>query len=177
MVGYLFGMYDKKTEEVIIMVYNFGSTIAEVMNDSTYPPDVKKFIDNVVDSYTKDKSLITKENALTLLAIQEGISTKLIEDETRGHGFIDYIKCCFELSASTKISIISGHTSIAIDNKYPWHRQNYLNRERKTISLNKEKNINIKPDKNVVKNNSVNFPGVIIQTTIPLSKIYEHVRR
>ena len=103
------------------------------------------------------------------MALQEGISSKLDADETRGYGLMDFIEHCFELSIGTKIVIISGQTTIRIDENYKIQKKEILGRERRVLSFNKEGDILNKPDKNYVLDHGAFFPGVIIETTIPLS--------
>jgi transcriptional regulator len=110
----------------------------------------------------------TLENAVTLLALQEGISSRIKYDITRGHGLIDFIENCFDLSEDTKVAIISGKTAIKIDKKYRISNKNIFGRDRRIIALNSDNDLYKKPDPNYIRNTGVNFNGVIIETTIPL---------
>ncbi len=169
----LCGMFDKKTNTVSILIFNFGPTIASTLEGNTLPSHVQKFKDELINNY-KNKGFLglkqpfSKENALTLLALQEGVSSKLSADETRGYGLMDFIEHCFELSSETKIVIISGKTTIRINEKYKIQKQDILGRERRILAFNTEGDIMNKPDKNHVLSHEAFFPGVIIETTIPL---------
>lgn len=172
--GFLCGLYNKHDKSVSILIYNFGPTIFDTLNKSTLPIEVKAFKDNVIQNHSENnyfiiKSKFNEENALTLLALQEGISSVLSADKSRGHGLIDFIEHCFELNNETKITIISGNTAIRIDKKYPIGYQNILGRKRRMIALNAENDIFKKPDDNYVRNIRFTFPGVIILTKIPLT--------
>ncbi len=102
------------------------------------------------------------------MALQEGISSKLNADITRGHGIIDFIEHCMELNHDSQIVIISGKTAIKIDSQYGIKNEMVLGRNRRIIALNKDNDIFDKPDGDKVVNLPTNFPGVIIETTIPL---------
>ncbi len=173
--GYLCGYYDKTTKVVNILIYNFGKTIADTLSTANLPPQVQKEIDLVIDNHTKKKrfnifsNAFTKENAMTLLSLQEGISSRLEYDKSRGHGITDFIEHCFGLNQETKIVLISGNTAIKIDKKYKIERKFFIDRERRIISFNDENDLFSKPDDQYVKNMPVNFPGLIIETRIPLT--------
>lgn len=171
--GHLCTFFDRKKKTVTILIFNYGHTIASSLQKTVIPEEVRKNINEVVKNHKQKGffglgSSFTEENALTLLAIQEGISSKLIDDETRGHGIIDYIRHSKNLSSDTKFSIISGKTAIKIDNTCEIKRKKIFGRERKILALNKENDIMIKPNDNNVRNMSVFFPGVIIETIIPI---------
>lgn len=172
--GMLCAFYDKFNMEITLLIYNFGKTIYESLNKSSIPHQIQGQIDEIIANHTKKnffgvKSSFTKENALTLLAIQEGISSMLEYDKTRGHGLMDFIEHCFNLTQETKIVIISGKTAINIDKNYKAGKQFIFGRERRILALNSENDLFNKPDSGHVKNMSVFFPGVLIETTIPLN--------
>lgn len=171
--GVLCGFYNKAQKEVDILIFNFGHTIAETLSTNTLPDKMKFQIDQVITNHTRQKvfssNSFTRENALTLLAIQEGISSKISADESRGHGLIDYIENCFSLNKGTRIVIISGKTAIKIDNKYQIGTKNVFDRKRRIIAFNEENDIYTVPSTSNVMSLGYYFPGVIIETTIPLS--------
>jgi hypothetical protein len=172
--GHLCGIYNKNKNEVRILIYNFGITIAESMQKEEIPFKVKGEIEAVIKIHTEKKNFITnskftKDNAITLLALQEGISSKLSEDPSRGHGLIDFAEHCLELNPNSSIRIISGRTAIKIDGKYKIEEKEFLNRKRRIIALNEENDIYQKPDEQYVINMGVFFPGTIIETVIPLT--------
>lgn len=172
--GHLCGIYDKVNKIVTILIYNFGKSISETLDNEELPKHVEEFKRKIILNHSENNffsmsKVFNKENALTLLAIQEGISSMLNADISRGHGLVDFIEHCFELSKKTKITFVSGNTSIKIDNKYLIKQMNVLDRERRIIALNDENNIFNKPNKDYVKNTKYYFPGVIIETIIPLN--------
>jgi hypothetical protein len=172
--GHLCTFFDRGNKTVTILIFNYGHTIASTLEKNDIPEEVQLDIDKVVNNH-KQKGFLglgssfTAENALTLLAIQEGISSKLENDDSRGHGIIDYIKHCKKMSSDSKITIISGKTAIKIDNSCDITRQNVFGRPRKIIALNKENDIMQKPDDKHVEGMQVSFPGVIIETVIPIN--------
>ena len=173
-MGILCGFYDKEKHEVTILIYNFGKTIYETLTVDSLPREMKDEIFEIVENHVNKnffggKSKFSAENALTLLALQEGISSRVIYDNTRGHGITDYIEHCFNLSEDCKIVIISGNTAIKIDKKYRLGPTMLFGRERRVIAMNSMNDIFEKPDEDYVINLNVTFPGVLIETTIPLS--------
>jgi len=173
--GIICGFYDKINKVITILIFNFGRTIAESLSVSEIPEDMRKSIEQVIINQTKNNSFIsssnfTRENSLTLLALQEGISSKISDDKTRGHGLTDFLEYCTLLGSGTKIVVISGKTAIKIDGQYKVEPKNVLGRERRVIALNDENDIFKKPNSRYVNNLSYFFPGVIIETTIPLNR-------
>jgi hypothetical protein len=174
--GYLCGFYDKELKEVIILIFNFGTSIAGTLKVDRLPVEIRDEIQKVIESHKKKKYLLinngfTETNALTLLALQEGISSRLEFDKSRGHGIIDFIEHCFELNENCKISMISGDTAIKIDKKYKISEEFFLDRKRRVLAFNDNNNLYEKPDKDYVCNLPLTFPGVIIETRIPLEII------
>jgi len=169
--------YDRTNKELTIMIYNFGPTIAEKMKSSKLPPEITEPIKQLIASHKSRLSFLpsrvgyafSEENALTLLALQEGISSRLEFDPSRGFGLLDYIDHCFTLTPNCRIAIISGTTAITINNKYPISSRYVLGRERRVLALNAANDLLTKPDPNNLRTLNVKFPGVIIETTIPLS--------
>lgn len=172
--GYLCGFYNKELKEVVILIFNFGKTIAETLRINKLPIEIKDEINNVIESHKKKKFLLfgqsfTESNALTLLALQEGISSRLQYDKSRGHGIMDFIEHCFELNENCKISIISGDTAIKIDSNYKIRENTFLGRKRRILAFNPTNDLYEKPDNKFVCNLPLVFPGVIIETRIPLN--------
>ena len=168
--GNVCGYYNRVNPDVRLIIYNFGETIYENLSGKL-PEDMQTQIDQVLANHTKRRFFIqkfTEENALTLLALQEGISSKLGGDITRGHGLMDFIEHCFSLTDRARIRIISGRTAIKIDSKFKVSKVDFLGRTRRMIAFNENNNIFEKPDEDYVENLSIKFPGVIIETQIPL---------
>jgi hypothetical protein len=175
-IGVLCGFYDKENKEITILIYNFGKTIYETLLAETLPEQIKVELIDIIESHAKKnffefKSKFTPENALTLLAIQEGISSRVKFDKSRGHGLIDFIEHCFTLSNETKVILISGKTAIKIDKKYQIGKKLLFDRERRVIAMNESNDIYDKPDSSYVVNLNLNFPGVLIETTIPIDQL------
>lgn len=175
-VGILCGFYDKEVKEITILIYNFGKTIYESFGDDSLPEQMREVLLEIIENHAKKnffqfKKQFTPENALTLLAVQEGISSRVKYDKSRGHGLIDFIEHCFNLNSGTRIVLISGNTAIKIDNKYQAGKKNVFDRERRVIAMNESNDIYEKPDSSYVLNLNINFPGVLIETTIPLSQL------
>lgn len=173
-IGILCAFYDKENKEITILIYNFGKTISETMEENLLPEEMQLQIDEIIENHKKNnffsfESLFTKENAVTLLSIQEGISSVLDSDPTRGHGLTDFIEHCFTLSQDTRIVIISGKTALKIDKKYQFDTKNMFGRERRILALNSQNDLYNKPDSDYLLNLNVKFPGVLIETTIPLN--------
>lgn len=172
--GFLCGYFDREKSELTILIYNFGKSISDTLSREDLPLDMKDNIDKVITNHTRKRffsiieSKFTQENALTLLALQEGISSKLSSDISRGHGLIDFIDRCFALSSDAKIMIISGKTAIKIDTSYKIGNETVFGRSRKIIAFNQENDIFEKPDAKNVFTLPVEFNGTIIETTIPL---------
>lgn len=184
--GVLCGFYDKENKEVTLLIYNFGKTIAQTLmekfisqsDENPSPQKVKigNFIDTVIDNHLKKgfferSHSFTAETALTLLAIQEGVSTEIDKDITRGHGLMDFIEHCFNLTQNCKISILSGNTAIRIDKKYKISEKEIMGVNRRVLAFNDKNDIFEKPDRNSVINNKYAFNGVLIETIIPLDDL------
>lgn len=174
--GTLCGFYNKTSREITILIFNYGNTIYETLSMNNLPMEMQEKVDVIISNYRKKQiifmeSKFSVENALTLLAFQEGVSSRLTFDNTRGHGLIDFAENCFELCEDAKIVIISGKTAIKIDNKYKIEKRHVFDRERRVLAFNSTNDLFEKPKSSHVQNLSVYFPGVIIETTIPLNFI------
>jgi hypothetical protein len=170
----LCSMFDKNTKTISLLIFNYGPTYAQNLQKDDLPQYVKQFRDDVINNHRKKNFFglghsFTEENALTLLALQEGVSSKLDSDITRGYGLSDFIENCYSLSANSRIVIVSGRTTIRIDKKYHMIHTNLLGRNRRILALNDSGDIYSKPDSNYVLDHGAFFPGVIIETTIPLN--------
>ena len=117
----------------------------------------------------------SKENLFTLYALQDGISRLKFEDKSRGTGTMTFINCFFtigdyeniERSLSPQLSILSGSTQLICDNKYRTfeHDNGYF-----SLSLNRENDLNIPPDKDNLKSLKYRFPGTILSVKFCLNK-------
>lgn len=172
--GMLCGFYDKEKKEITLLIYNFGLTIFQTLTTDSLPDQIKEEIIDVIKNHADKKffefkSKFTQENAITLLALQEGISSRVKYDKSRGHGLMDFIEHCFNLSDETRIVLISGNTAIKIDKRFKVENKMLFNRVRRVIAMNETNDIYERPSSSHVINLDVFFPGVIIETTIPLN--------
>ncbi len=171
--GTICGFYNKKTKEVTILIFNFGKTIYDTFMDpeNEIPDNIINLFNDIFRNYPKVNEGTTNkvfDSIVTLCSIQEGISSKLFNDSTRGYGFVDFIDNVFKISNDTQIAILSGSTSIKIDKTYQFKYSTVLGRNRRIIAFNEKNNIFEPPDPDFVKQLSVYFPGVIIETKIPI---------
>lgn len=173
--GDICATYNRETNTVSVLICNFGPTIYDSFTKNELPVQVESFIQDILKNHLKkgflSRNSFTEENIFTLLSLQAGVSSLLEADETRGYGLIDFIEHCFNITNKTRVVMISGNTTIKIDNKYPISEQLILGRKRKIIALNKENDIHKKPDKERVVHHDYYFPGVIIETTLPLNEL------
>jgi hypothetical protein len=174
--GNLCTFYDRTRRSITILIYNYGHSIADSLTKGNVPFHVQNEIDSIIEIHKSKKVLglingFTEENALTLLAIQEGISSKLSIDNSRGYGIMDFIGHCKDMCKESYMTIISGGTAIKIDSNTIPETAFVLGRKRRVIAFNEKNDLFEKPSKNNVVNMNVYFPGVIIETVIPIDNI------
>ena len=143
-----------------LLFFNFGDTISQTFI-KTESQKIKNLINDLFKHYEKEKyfdKTFSKESLLTLMSIQDKISSVYEENESRGTGMTKMIRNFLELSNFNenppKSFIISGHVKISLDNE--------LKKEDKNITFNKEKSLKYKPDIEKVKLNKRNYPGTMI---------------
>ncbi|TWR30464.1 hypothetical protein FPZ43_05855 [Mucilaginibacter pallidiroseus] len=178
-LGTLCGFYSKAKKEISILIFNFGPTIYQTLSLAELPQNVIQYIKTVKlnfgfsnkDDIRKQRQNHTIESIYTLLALQEGISSKLKEDESRGHGLIDFIEKVKLLNPRSQISVISGNTGIYLNNNSAMSESFLIDRERKQITLNQEGNLLSSPNLENLKHLKYQFPGVLIETIIPLNDV------
>lgn len=124
----------------------------------------------------KRKENFHKEDLYTLYCLQEGISRLKYEDESRGRGTMNFLRAFIMLGAfgeknpkyKSHLNIISGRTIINCDNEIaPYKKDNSF-----FLSLNKERDINVLPDKKYLKHIYQYFPGTFLEVKIYLNKKY-----
>jgi len=180
-VGYLDNT--KEPYRCDIAIINFGKTFYETfknLDENNYA--FKEQIADVLSAH-KAKKLFkknkwTEENLITLLAIQQGISSKNIEKEsTRGVGTYRLIKFFEDMhneyngdySDNAKMAIISGKTHILFDGTYELkqNKDGFFN-----IAFNNTNDLYKKPNSEFVKNIDFNFPGTIISIQFKITETY-----
>jgi hypothetical protein len=161
-----------------ITIFNFGKTIAETFREMPNTSYTHEEINGYIKEHQK-KSWFgqewTKDNLLTLVALQGHISSKnLHKDEDRGQGTVDLIeffqrvhKQCVEKNNSiAEMAILSGSTHIYFDGKYTMQENST---GRKVIAFNKTNDLHQIPDSKYVKNlHTLSFPGTVISIRFPM---------
>ncbi|MDD5461986.1 MAG: hypothetical protein PHG00_10215 [Methylococcales bacterium] len=162
-----------------IAIFNFGKTIADTFREM---PDIS-YTHEEIDGYIKahqGKNLFgqewTKDNLLTLVALQGHISSKnLHKDHDRGQGTVDLIEffqrihrqCVEQDNSMAEMAILSGSTHIYFNGKYTM--QENSTGGRKVIAFNRTNDLNQKPDSEYVKNlHKLSFPGTVISIRFPM---------
>lgn len=176
----LAGYLDPQTTENVceISAFNFGRSIAQTLADLPDDHYTTKIIQPYLDQHIKSgffSSAWTKEDLLTLVALQGNVSSKNeSDDNTRGSGTVDileFFKGVYDESgkdckANIKMAILSGKTHITFDGKYSINNDST---NRKVIALNDENDLSKRPDPKYIKHlNGYPFPGTIISIKFPL---------
>lgn len=161
-----------------IAIFNFGKTIADTFKEMPEMSYTHKEIDAYIKEHLKRSwfgESWTKDNLLTLVALQGHISSKnLRRDQDRGQGTVDLIdffqqvhKQCVKTDESkAEMAVLSGSTYIYFDGTYAMDRNE---NGRKVIAFNKNNNLHEKPDSKYVRNlQKLSFPGTIISIKFPM---------
>jgi hypothetical protein len=162
-----------------IAIFNFGRTIYESFNKldrNSYPFVVQ------LNQFLKSASfsnMFTEETCITLLALQETISSKNeSKTDTRGSGTVQLIEffqdihreCTESGSSSAKMAMLSGKTHILFDGTYKMINDDH---GRATIAFNKSNNLKKKPNPKYVRTlGDLYFPGTILSIQFPMQKTY-----
>lgn len=162
-----------------LAIFNFGDTIYQKFKSPKCPnKHIVSEMEKLSNSYTSKKLFFKdefeEETLWTLYALQEGVTTvPSTEYVKRGNGSISFIEKFFnikesvEMDSISKLSILSGNTSIIFDGKYELTEGKNTHGEKCTfMTFNKNGNIFDKPDKDYVKFVKYNFPGTIISAKI-----------
>lgn len=162
-----------------LAIFNFGDTIYQKFKSPDCPN--KHIVSEMIklsNSYNSKKLFLNEEfeeeTLWTLYALQEGVTTvPATEYLKRGNGSIQFIEKFFsikesnEMDSVSKLSILSGKTSIIFDGKYELTEGfNSIGEKCTYMTFNKSGNIYDKPDKEYVKFAKYNFPGTIISARI-----------
>lgn len=171
--------YNKSS--IRLAIFNYGVTISEnlknFMNSETaYLPSkqekivqiskeiIKKHIPFFSDDYYEE------EQAYTFLAMQQGISSKIIDDNNinkRGSGIYKLNSEIYKISdlsdgECVNLSIISGTTMINFKNKYRYQMGNEIDEKLYQINFNSKNSIYFPQDHDCIKKLKYAIPGTII---------------
>lgn len=165
--------------EINLSVLNFGYSIYEGLEETkSSNHENYEFIESLCQRvYSKaNPNITTRENLLTLYALQEGVSRLKFEDSSRGNGTMKFINSFFALgdfednekNYHPELSIISGCTQVICDTKYRPFQANGIN----FLSLNSENDLSIPPDPSNLKKLLTPFPGTVLNAKIYLNKVH-----
>lgn len=167
--------------ELNLGILNLGFSISEgIINNEKRNKEmmtnIKKWYDRHSELKEQTGSKLSKDDLYTLYSLQDGVSRLKYEDESRGHGTMNFIKAFITLGSFGKenpeykphLNIISGKTCVHCDNEVEPYKENdnYL------LSLNKEKDISLLPDDNYLRHMQEYFPGTFLEVKIYLNKKY-----
>ncbi|HTN37300.1 MAG TPA: hypothetical protein VL053_09510 [Arachidicoccus sp.] len=162
-----------------LAILNFGKSIYEKFKDPFCPnKDVVQKMKDLSNQYTRKKFFTFKtfeeETLWTLYALQEGV-TSIAPDRyiKRGNGSIQFIESFFNIKGNrkekdnfSKLSILSGNTSIIFDGTYNIVSNVIEDDVFKYMTFNSSGNIEDKPNSKYVKFVDDYFPGTIISARI-----------
>lgn len=167
--------------ELNLGILNFGFSISEgvIKNEKRNKEmmtNIKKWYDRHSDLKEQTGSKLNKDDLYTLYSLQDGVSRLKYEDESRGHGTMNFIRAFITLGSFGKenpeykphLNIISGKTCVHCDNEVEPYKENdnYL------LSLNKEKDISLLPEDNYLRHMQEYFPGTFLEVKIYLNQKY-----
>lgn len=163
--------------ELTLTIMNFGQSFYEGFEETREQNEhmynsINQLCENVQNT-SKGKDF-TKENLFTLYALQDGISRLKYETESRGTGTMKFINSFTQISDyedSTKkyhpyLIILTGNTLLRCDNQYRPYEidgDNYL-------SLNKENDLKLPPEKENLISLPKKFPGTLLAVKVYLNK-------
>ncbi|MBR2090041.1 MAG: hypothetical protein IJ905_06705 [Fibrobacter sp.] len=158
-----------KTGECHLVIFNFGIPIYESMKDvmsieSPLNGDITRLINQ--HSSRKFFSRVWDENVLlTLYSLQEGVSSKLSTDPTRGNGLADLVQFFQKIGKSADkdpvMVLISGDVFIKFDNVYEMKIVSDNGNKRRQIAFNATNSLMDPPDPDKVKKIKRYFPGTL----------------
>lgn len=166
------GYYDKKTKQCSFMILNFGSTISETLLENVNSrKEINRHLDKNQNMYkllTDKLKQSSTELAVTILGLQDGISSKKTEKgtgNTRGKGLMSFLEFINKVGIETKIAIVSGKALLKIDFLKYRIVEDSLGRR---LSFNESNNLNDLPDTNVVGYLPNSFNGTFITGTFKI---------
>lgn len=157
-----------------LMFFNFGNTMYETFK-STNSEEMKKTIEDMKKLYRKKGYFdngFTEEALLTLLAIQDKMSSEFAPEESRGTGITKMIRNFLTLSnfntdiekEMPRVFIISGHIEIKLDGEL--NKKN----EKNIFALNNQGSLEYKPNMEKVKVYKNFYPGTMILIEFNIDK-------
>ncbi len=169
-----------KVSEINLAILNFGYSIfdgfenTKKQNKKTYN-EMDKLYNYIISKNRNIK--FTKENLFTLYAIQDGKSRLNFEDSSRGTGTMKFIKSFLNLGDYEDrekgyipcLYIYSGSTCIKFDNEL----KPFMSKGANFVSLNKENDITLPPEKSHLTSLKKGFPGTLLVVKIYLNE--EHL--
>lgn len=169
-----------------IAIFNFGISIAESLRALPIDHFTHKLIKPYIDAHSHQGLFgtgWTKDDLLTLVALQDNISSKNESNaDTRGGGTIDiieffqqiYDECGSTCKSKPKMAILSGRTHIVFDGKYKLKPDKH---GRPVIAFNKENRLDLEPDRSYFTHlKKYPFPGTAVCIRFPLQDYqYEKV--
>lgn len=172
---YALGFYHNKEERGIchIAIVTVGNTIYESLakrgnaTDETYEA-LKKMTRLHKADFNKKWN---EEMLWTWLSLQHGVSrlrdSNVEKDSNRGMGTMDMMEAFQTIGKSTEqykpiFTIVSGNVLVEFDfEKYPIEQIMVDGEERRIVSFNLEKSLEVKPDERNVRMTANYFPGTI----------------
>jgi hypothetical protein len=164
-----------------LVILNFGKTMYEKFKSEDCPnQEIVGRMRELSKSYTKRNLFrnreFEEENLWTLYALQEGVSSVSPEEYKRGNGSIRFIESFFNIKGTldaddiSRMTILSGNTSVVFDGKYGIQTKVNTNNEVfRVMTFNESGNIEEKPDDNCVCQREDYFPGTLISAKILLN--------
>lgn len=175
LLGYL--DMDDQQKKLEIAVFNFGRSIAETFTSLTPSHFARKAIEPYLQQHS---SLVfkkhTKEDLITVMALQEHISSKNEDSlSSRGHGTIELLRFfskihqdCSNSSLGAEMALLSGNTFIRFDGTHLLSKSG--KGDEKVIAFNKSNSLSDPPDQQYVRSLGKSyFPGTIISIRFPLT--------
>lgn len=166
--------------EFNLSIINFGLSMFEGFeNTKEQNRDQYKTLEDLFATHVQQFTRLnrfSKEALFTLYMLNEGISRLKFEDESRGHGTMNFIDSFIKLGKfgdtnaafTSVLNIVSGHSRLTCDNNY----KPYKDGDFRKISLNKSNDIKMLPDKNYLRTEKEYFPGTILECKI----YFEHIK-
>jgi len=160
----------EKKGECQLVIFNFGRSIYESMQDLPIDNDLRKEIELLVAEHSKKKFFSQswdKEVLWTLYSLQEGVSrfSGSKNSKDRGQGLPDLIEFFQQIGKcdgkEPVMALISGNTFIKFDNDYLISIKEADGARRRQIAFNKANDLHIPPDSTKVVKLKHFFPGTI----------------
>lgn len=178
-----------ETGECHLVIFNFGMPIAESLREVLFKETqhektlkLRTALNDLIKQHSKRKLFSAQwdENVLlTLYSLQEGVSSKLERDSTRGNGLTDLIEF-FQLIGKSQdkepvMALLSGDVFIKFDNEYELKHVKGQDSDRRQIAFNKENSLSLPPDVKKVKKIKHYFPGTLYSFKFYIDKQYMEI--